>query len=195
MLEDSVGTAFAIEPGDDFHLVANPDIHVDGDRATASSAWVFVTRDGDDQPAGRAARALHRRARAHARRLAVPAPRGVLRHPRGASRRQAVTSAASASRRGVEMSSSQGIGVMAGPDLPRTPTQLFIAGTWRDAADGATFDVDLADQRAAPRDRRRGRRGRHRRGRQGRTRAGRRRRVGAHDGRRSRPPAVPPGRR
>jgi ketosteroid isomerase-like protein len=50
MLEDSVGTAFAIEPGDDFHLVANPDIHVDGDRATASSTWVFVTRDGGDRP-------------------------------------------------------------------------------------------------------------------------------------------------
>lgn len=50
MLEDSVGTAFAIDAGDDFHLVANPDIHVDGDRATASSTWVFVNRDGDDKP-------------------------------------------------------------------------------------------------------------------------------------------------
>ena len=50
MLDDSVGTAFGTESGDDFHLVANPDIHVDGDRATASSSWVFVTRDGDDRP-------------------------------------------------------------------------------------------------------------------------------------------------
>jgi uncharacterized protein (TIGR02246 family) len=50
MLDDSVGTAFGIEPGDDFHLVANPDIRVDGDRATASSMWVFVARDGDDKP-------------------------------------------------------------------------------------------------------------------------------------------------
>jgi ketosteroid isomerase-like protein len=50
MLEDSVGTAFGIEPGEDFHLVANPDIHVDGDRATATSTWVFVTRNGDDRP-------------------------------------------------------------------------------------------------------------------------------------------------
>jgi ketosteroid isomerase-like protein len=50
MLEDSVGTAFAVESGNDFHLVANPDIVVDGDRATASSTWVFVTRDGDDRP-------------------------------------------------------------------------------------------------------------------------------------------------
>ena len=50
MLEDSVGTAFAVESGNDFHLVANPDITVDGDRATASSTWVFVTRDGSDRP-------------------------------------------------------------------------------------------------------------------------------------------------
>jgi hypothetical protein len=50
MLEDSVGTAFAVESGNDFHLVANPDITVDGDRATASSTWVFVTRDGGDRP-------------------------------------------------------------------------------------------------------------------------------------------------
>ena len=49
------------------------------------------------------------------------------------------------------MSSSQGNGVMAGPVLPRTPTQLFIAGEWRDAADGATFDVisPTSEQRLA----------------------------------------------
>ena len=50
MLDDSVGTAFGIDPGDDFHIVANPEIHVDGDRATASSMWVFITRTGDDHP-------------------------------------------------------------------------------------------------------------------------------------------------
>jgi ketosteroid isomerase-like protein len=50
MLEDSVGTAIGIDPGEDFHLVANPDIHIDGDRATATSTWVFVARDGDDRP-------------------------------------------------------------------------------------------------------------------------------------------------
>jgi ketosteroid isomerase-like protein len=50
MLDDSLGTAFGIEPGDDFHLVANPDIHVDGDRATATSTWVFVTRGEGDRP-------------------------------------------------------------------------------------------------------------------------------------------------
>jgi acyl-CoA reductase-like NAD-dependent aldehyde dehydrogenase len=33
---------------------------------------------------------------------------------------------------------ADGIGAV---QVPRVPTQLFIAGTWRDAADGATFDV------------------------------------------------------
>ena len=49
------------------------------------------------------------------------------------------------------MSSSQGNGVMAGPVVPRTPTQLFIGGEWRDAADGATFDVisPTSEQRLA----------------------------------------------
>ena len=31
--------------------------------------------------------------------------------------------------------------VVAGVEVPRVPTQLFINGEWRDAADGATFDV------------------------------------------------------
>ena len=38
------------------------------------------------------------------------------------------------------MSISQEAGVVAAPVLPNTPTQLFVAGTWRDAADGTTFD-------------------------------------------------------
>ena len=33
---------------------------------------------------------------------------------------------------------ADGIGAV---QVPRVPTQLFIGGTWRDAADGATFDV------------------------------------------------------
>ena len=36
------------------------------------------------------------------------------------------------------MSISQEAGTSAAP-VPHTPTQLFVAGTWRDAADGATF--------------------------------------------------------
>ena len=36
------------------------------------------------------------------------------------------------------MSISQQAGTSAAP-APHTPTQLFAAGTWRDAADGTTF--------------------------------------------------------
>ncbi len=36
------------------------------------------------------------------------------------------------------MSISQEAGTSAAP-VPHTPTQLFVAGRWRDAADGATF--------------------------------------------------------
>lgn len=32
------------------HLVDNPVIDVDGDRATASSTWVYITRDFSDNP-------------------------------------------------------------------------------------------------------------------------------------------------
>jgi 3-phenylpropionate/cinnamic acid dioxygenase small subunit len=33
-----------------YHLVANPTIEVDGDRATAESTWCFVTRGEQDKP-------------------------------------------------------------------------------------------------------------------------------------------------
>ena len=39
------------------------------------------------------------------------------------------------------MSTSQSTGVATGPAVPRTPTQLYIGGSWVDAADGATFSV------------------------------------------------------
>jgi 3-phenylpropionate/cinnamic acid dioxygenase small subunit len=32
------------------HLVCNPVVEVDGDRATAQSTWVYVTRDEHDRP-------------------------------------------------------------------------------------------------------------------------------------------------
>jgi uncharacterized protein (TIGR02246 family) len=33
-----------------YHLIANPVIDVDGDRATAESTWCFITRADDDEP-------------------------------------------------------------------------------------------------------------------------------------------------
>jgi uncharacterized protein (TIGR02246 family) len=36
--------------GDDFHLVSNVDIEVDGDRARATSTWSYVVRSDDDTP-------------------------------------------------------------------------------------------------------------------------------------------------
>jgi len=33
-----------------YHLMCNPSVAVDGDRATATSTWVFVTRDEQDLP-------------------------------------------------------------------------------------------------------------------------------------------------
>ena len=39
--------ALSMKPGDDRHLVANVEIAVDGDRATAHSTWVYLTREGE----------------------------------------------------------------------------------------------------------------------------------------------------
>jgi uncharacterized protein (TIGR02246 family) len=39
--------ALTVAAGDDRHLVANVRIAVDGDRATAASTWVYLTREGD----------------------------------------------------------------------------------------------------------------------------------------------------
>ncbi|HWV87615.1 MAG TPA: nuclear transport factor 2 family protein [Capillimicrobium sp.] len=36
--------------GDDFHLVSNIDIEVDGDRARATSTWSYIVRAEDDTP-------------------------------------------------------------------------------------------------------------------------------------------------
>jgi ketosteroid isomerase-like protein len=52
MLEASFG---APEPGwinkSNFHLLSNPLIEIDGDRASVSSRYLFVTRNDDDRPA------------------------------------------------------------------------------------------------------------------------------------------------
>ena len=49
-------------------------------------------------------------------------------------------------------------GVVAGPALPSTPTQLFIGGTWRDAVRRRDVRRHLPDERAGPRARSRPRR-------------------------------------
>jgi uncharacterized protein (TIGR02246 family) len=50
MLERTLGQGFGVEPGTDFHLVANPEVELDGDRATARSTWCFVERGADGKP-------------------------------------------------------------------------------------------------------------------------------------------------
>jgi uncharacterized protein (TIGR02246 family) len=44
------GTLLTDRRGDDFHLVANIAIDVDGDRATATSTWAYVVRGDDETP-------------------------------------------------------------------------------------------------------------------------------------------------
>lgn len=36
--------------GDDLHVVVNPEIEVDGDRATARSTWIYVVRGDEGEP-------------------------------------------------------------------------------------------------------------------------------------------------
>lgn len=42
--------ALSVAAGDDRHLVTNVEIAVDGDRATALSTWVYLTRGPGDEP-------------------------------------------------------------------------------------------------------------------------------------------------
>jgi uncharacterized protein (TIGR02246 family) len=42
--------ALSVAAGDDRHLVTNVEIAVDGDRATALSTWVYLTRGAGDEP-------------------------------------------------------------------------------------------------------------------------------------------------
>jgi uncharacterized protein (TIGR02246 family) len=44
------GTLLTDRGGDDVHVVANPTIEVDGDRATADSTWIYILRGEGDQP-------------------------------------------------------------------------------------------------------------------------------------------------
>jgi uncharacterized protein (TIGR02246 family) len=44
------GTLLTERSGDDFHIVGNVDITVDGDRASATSTWSYVVRTSEDEP-------------------------------------------------------------------------------------------------------------------------------------------------
>lgn len=50
LVDGMVGTLLTERSGDDFHLVANVSIEVDGDRASATSTWAYVLRGEDDTP-------------------------------------------------------------------------------------------------------------------------------------------------
>jgi uncharacterized protein (TIGR02246 family) len=44
------GSLLTVAAGDDLHIAVNPDIEIDGDRATARSIWIYVVRDDDGGP-------------------------------------------------------------------------------------------------------------------------------------------------
>jgi ketosteroid isomerase-like protein len=47
LLENSIGD---VERAAAFHLVANPEIEVDGDHATSRTLWAYLTHDEDGRP-------------------------------------------------------------------------------------------------------------------------------------------------
>jgi uncharacterized protein (TIGR02246 family) len=44
------GSLLTTVVGDDLHIVVNPEITVDGDRATARSTWIYLVRGDDGEP-------------------------------------------------------------------------------------------------------------------------------------------------
>lgn len=50
LVEGMLGTLLTAESGNDLHVVANPDIRVEGDRATARSTWIYILRGEDGGP-------------------------------------------------------------------------------------------------------------------------------------------------
>ena len=44
------GSLLTAVAGDDLHIVVNPDIEIDGDRASARSTWIYVVRDDEGGP-------------------------------------------------------------------------------------------------------------------------------------------------
>lgn len=50
LVEGMLGNLLTTNQGDDAHLVINPSIHLEGDRATAQMTWAYVVRGPNDQP-------------------------------------------------------------------------------------------------------------------------------------------------
>jgi uncharacterized protein (TIGR02246 family) len=44
------GSLLTAVAGDDLHIVVNPEISVEGDRATARSTWIYLVRGDDGEP-------------------------------------------------------------------------------------------------------------------------------------------------
>jgi len=44
------GSLLTSVAGDDLHIVVNPEIAIDGDRATARSTWIYLVRGAADEP-------------------------------------------------------------------------------------------------------------------------------------------------
>lgn len=51
LVEGMLGTLLTTESGSDLHVVANPEISLEGDRARARSTWIYVLRDEHGEPA------------------------------------------------------------------------------------------------------------------------------------------------
>jgi uncharacterized protein (TIGR02246 family) len=51
LVEGMLGSLLGDRVGTDFHLVINPSVTLDGDRATAQLTWAYIVRDAEDKPA------------------------------------------------------------------------------------------------------------------------------------------------
>ena len=50
LVDGMLGTLLTDGAGDDRHVVVNPAIELDGDRARARCTWIYIVRTDDDQP-------------------------------------------------------------------------------------------------------------------------------------------------
>jgi uncharacterized protein (TIGR02246 family) len=44
------GSLLTAVAGDDLHIVVNPEISIDGDRATSRSTWIYIVKGDDGEP-------------------------------------------------------------------------------------------------------------------------------------------------